>query len=224
MNASKICIVTGANAGIGLALTKKILSENYTVIGTSRSGIIEGINSENLFVFKLDVTNEQSVKTFNKYIRDNFKAIDILVNNAGVGINLGSVSVDLNDLRDTFETNVFGLIGFTESLLDIVTDGGTIFNISSIMGTLNRLVKSDSTAYRMSKAALNMYTKTLAARLIDRSITVNSIHPGWVKTKMGGNEAPLTPEFSANGIFQLLEKKLPAGTFWNAEDGSEMEW
>ena len=92
------------------------------------------------------------------------------------------------------------------------------------MGTLNRIVRQDSTAYRMSKSAVNMYTKTLSTRLSDKNIVVNSIHPGWVITKLSTEGATLTPEFSANGIFQLLEKELPTGTFWNAETQKEMVW
>jgi NAD(P)-dependent dehydrogenase (short-subunit alcohol dehydrogenase family) len=224
MNTPKISLITGANAGIGFALTKKLLAENYIVISTSRSGIIEGINHEHLYTVKLDVTSDQSIRDAVDYVKNKFKSIDILINNAGVGLDLGTNTPNLQSMRATFDTNVFGLIQFTESLLDLLNKEGKIFNISSIMGTLDRVSHSDSTAYRMSKAALNMYTKTLAARVKDHGITVNSIHPGWVKTKMGGTEASLTPEFSANGIYQLLQKKLPTTTFWNAEDGSPMVW
>jgi NAD(P)-dependent dehydrogenase (short-subunit alcohol dehydrogenase family) len=92
------------------------------------------------------------------------------------------------------------------------------------MATLNRTSKSDSTAYRMSKAALNMYTKTLSARLKDRNIDVNSIHPGWVNTKLSTEGAPLSTEFSAKGIFKLIETEMKTGTFWDAELQEEMLW
>ncbi len=221
---SKIVLITGANSGIGNALTKKLIAENYIVIGTSRNGKIENINSKNLFVVPLDLTNQESITNANTLIRNSFKGIDILINNAGIAPDLDTTKPDIESLRLTFETNVFGLVHFTETILDLVVDTGKILNISSIMGTLNRVSKVDSTAYRMSKSALNMYTKTLSARVNNKNITVNSIHPGWVKTKLSTANAPLTTEFSANGIFKLLETNMGTGTFWNAELQEEMVW
>lgn len=221
---SKIVLITGANSGIGNALTKKLIAENYIVIGTSRNGKIENINSKNLFVVPLDLTNQESITNANTLIRNSFKGIDILINNAGIAPDLDTTKPDIESLRLTFETNVFGLVHFTETILDLVVDTGKILNISSIMGTLNRVTKVDSTAYRMSKSALNMYTKTLSARVNNKNITVNSIHPGWVKTKLSTANAPLTTEFSANGIFKLLETNMGTGTFWNAELQEEMVW
>lgn len=219
----KTVLITGANSGIGNALAQKLIEEGYFVIGTSRSGKIENINSENIFVVELDVTKEESIINANSVIRSKFKTVDILVNNAGIALDLDTASVNMDFLKATFETNVFGLVNFTETILDCLSDGGQIINISSIMGTLDRAAKTDATAYRMSKTAVNMYTKTLSARLSNR-IKVVSIHPGWVKTKLTTDSAPLTPEFSAEGIFSLLEKDLPTGTFWNAETQEVMVW
>lgn len=220
----KTVLITGANSGIGLALCQQLLDNGFFVIGTSRNGQIEGIFSENLFVVPLDVTQKESISKANVMIREKFESVDILINNAGIAPDLDKIVPNPETLRATFETNVFGLVDFTESLIDMINQEGKIFNISSIMGTLNRISRNDSTAYRMSKAAVNMYTKTLSARVSDKNITVNSIHPGWVKTKLSNEGATLTPEFSANGIFQLLERQLPTGTFWNAETQEEMIW
>lgn len=221
---NKIALITGANSGIGNALAEKLIAENYFVIGTSRNGKIENISSENLFVIALDLTNQSSIENANSIIRNKFKGIDILVNNAGIAPDLDKIKPDLESLKLTFETNVFGLVNFTETMLDFVNENGKILNISSIMATLNQVSKIDSTAYRMSKSALNMYTKTLAARLNDKNINVNSIHPGWVQTKLSTEGAPLTTEFSANGIFKLLETEMETGTFWNAELQEKMLW
>ncbi|WP_310557173.1 SDR family NAD(P)-dependent oxidoreductase [Flavobacterium sp.] len=221
---TKIALITGANSGIGNALVEKLIAENYFVIGTSRNGKIENINSENLFVVALDLTNQKSIENANSIIRTKFKGIDILINNAGIAPDLDKTAPDLESLRSTFETNVFGLVNFTETILDFVNKNGKILNISSIMATLNTVSKIDSTAYRMSKSALNMYTKTLSARLKDRNINVNSIHPGWVKTKLSTEGAPLSTEFSANGIFKLIETEMETGTFWNAELQEKMLW
>jgi NAD(P)-dependent dehydrogenase (short-subunit alcohol dehydrogenase family) len=219
----KTVLITGANSGIGNALAQKLITEGCFVIGTSRNGKIENINSENLFVIELEITSDESIQNANLLIKSRFKGIDILVNNAGIAPDLDTDLLKMDSLKATFETNVFGLVNFTETILDCINDGGQIINISSIMGTLNRVVKIDSTAYRMSKTAVNMYTKTLAERLLNR-IKVISFHPGWVQTKLATDYAPLTPEFSANGIFSLLEKDLPTGSFWNAETQEEMVW
>ncbi len=219
----KTVLITGANAGIGNALAKKLLENGYFVIGTSRNGVID-IVSENILVISLDVTSEESIIQANKIIREKIKGIDVLINNAGIAPDLDTMIPETNLLKDTFDTNVTGLVMFTESIIDLVKENGKVFNISSIMGTLNRISKSDSPAYRMSKSAVNMYTKILSDRLSDKKITVNSIHPGWVKTKLSTDGAPLTPEFSANGIFNVIEKKLPNASFWNAETQEEMPW
>ena len=221
---NKVVLITGANSGIGNALAKKLIAENYFVIGTSRNGKIENIDSESLFVVELDLTNQESIDNANSLIRNNYIGIDILVNNAGIAPDLDKNEPDLESLRSTFETNVFGLVHFTETILDLVNPNGKILNISSIMATLSMISKSDSTAYRMSKSALNMYTKTLSSRLKIKNINVNSIHPGWVNTKLSTEGAPLTTEFSANGIFKLIESEMETGTFWDAEFQKEMLW
>ncbi|WP_395046437.1 SDR family NAD(P)-dependent oxidoreductase [Flavobacterium sp.] len=221
---NKIVLITGANSGIGNALAEKLIAENYFVIGTSRNGKIENIKSENLFVVELDLTNQKSIENANLIIRTKFNGIDILVNNAGIAPDLDRTEPDLESLRLTFETNVFGLVSFNETILDLVKKNGKILNISSIMATFNIISKIDSTAYRMSKSALNMYTKTLSARLKDRNIAVNSIHPGWVNTKLSTAGAPLSTESSANGIFKLIEIEMGTGNFWNAESQAKMLW
>ncbi|MFV8364450.1 SDR family NAD(P)-dependent oxidoreductase [Flavobacterium sp. ZT3P35] len=221
---NKIVLITGANSGIGNALAEKLIAENYFVIGTSRNGKIENIKSENLFVVELDLTNQKSIENANSIIRTKFNGIDILVNNAGIAPDLDRTEPDLESLRLTFETNVFGLVSFNETILDLVKKNGKILNISSIMATFNIISKIDSTAYRMSKSALNMYTKTLSARLKNRNIAVNSIHPGWVNTKLSTAGAPLSTEFSANGIFKLIETEMGTGNFWNAELQEKMLW
>ncbi|MES2811826.1 MAG: SDR family NAD(P)-dependent oxidoreductase [Bacteroidota bacterium] len=221
---SKKVVITGGNRGVGFALVSKFLAEGFQVMATSRTGEI-AINHSNLFVVQLDVTSESSIHTAVSDIKEKFKTIDFLINNAGVGLDLDQYHPEVDIVKSTFETNVFGLLNFTESCLDLIVDGGTIFNISSVMGMLNRdKIVPNATAYRMSKSAVNMYTKTLSARLQERNINVNSIHPGWVKTDMGGAEADITPEFSANGIFELYQKKLPSGTFWAADNQVELNW
>jgi len=221
---SKKIVITGGNRGVGFALVSKFLAEGFQVMATTRTGEI-ALQHPNLEVVQLDVTSVSSIQKAVLEIKEKFQSIDLLINNAGVGLDLDQNYPEIDVVKATFETNVFGLLNFTESCLDLILDGGTIFNISSVMGMLNRdKIVPNATAYRMSKSALNMYTRTLSARLQERNISVNSIHPGWVKTDMGGADADITPEFSANGIFELYQKKIPTGTFWAAENQVELNW
>jgi len=122
--------------------------------------------------------------------------------------------------------NVTGTMFFTETFLDLIPTGGELLNISSKMGSLAECKSSDSVAYRMSKTALNMYTKTLVNRLAGK-INVAAIHPGWVQTtimKNNINQAPLTPEQSADGIYSFLNTGFTSGTFWDVEAGKKLDW
>jgi NAD(P)-dependent dehydrogenase (short-subunit alcohol dehydrogenase family) len=221
----KTVVITGVNRGIGLALAKKFLAESFVVIGTTRKGTIDSIFHENFYGVSLDVTSSESIIKAVEFIINKFPKIDLLINNAGVGIDLNNESPEIDVLKVTFETNVFGLFSWTEAIKDYIVDGGTIFNISSVMGMLNRdKILPNATAYRMSKSALNMYTKTLSARLAVRNVRVVSIHPGWVKTDMGGQEADITTEFCANGIYELYIKNIPTNSFWAAETQTQLNW
>lgn len=221
----KTVVITGANRGIGLALANKFLAEGFVVIGTSRKESIDSITHQNFYAVSLDVTSSESITNAVEFINNKFSKIDLLINNAGIGIDLNNETPEIDVLKKTFETNVFGLFSWTEAIKDSIVDGGTIFNISSVMGMLNRdKILPNATAYRMSKSALNMYTKTLSARLADRNISVVSIHPGWVKTDMGGQEADITPDFCANGIYQLYLKNVPTNSFWAAETQTQLNW
>lgn len=214
----KTVVITGASRGIGLATAKKFLNARYKVIGTSTSGksFIEDPNFNSL---KLDVTSGSDIKNLVEQIKKLTSSIDILVNNAGVLLDDGAEEIDIQKLRDTLEVNLFGPIKVTQALLPLINKGGVIVSLSSMMGSLAE-AGSDTPAYRISKTALNMFTRTLASRLKD--ITVSSIHPGWVRTDMGGQEAPKAPEKAAEDIFKLATTKHPTGKFWS--EGKEYPW
>jgi NAD(P)-dependent dehydrogenase (short-subunit alcohol dehydrogenase family) len=221
----KKVIITGGNRGIGLALVSKFLEEGYFVIATSRNGKIGSIQHSDLVVVPLDITSASAISAAVTMLEKDFGTIDLVINNAGVGLDLEDLQPDIDKIRATFDTNVFGLVHFTEACLPILAENATILNISSVMGMLERdKAVANATAYRMSKAAVNMYTKTLSARMMERNITVPSIHPGWVKTDMGGEGADITAAESANGIFALYDKNLPTGTFWAAENQVALNW
>jgi len=213
----KTVVITGVSRGIGEALANKFLQEGYGVIGTSTSGKSK-INSPNLMMIKLDLSDTVSIKKAGKDIKNTTANIDILMNNAGISADEELGKIDINVLRKNLEVNLIGLIAFTELLLPIISQNGHIINMSSIMGSLTiKLGNSelDFPAYRISKTAINMYTKTLASRVKGRGIIVSSVHPGWVKTDMGGKDATKEPTEAANEIYKLAITPHETGLFWH---------
>ena len=225
-NNRKIVLITGVSKGIGKSLTKKMLADNYFVIGTSREGNLKEFEGENFYPLALDLTNPESIETAQKTIVDNFPHIDILINNAGVGPDLGNQEPDRKLFVQTFEVNVSGTVFFTEPIIKLIPQNGKIINISSRMGSMDECETSDSIAYRMSKSALNMYTKILTNRSKGK-IKVASVHPGWVKTTIRESNlvnGTLTPEESAARIFSFIKSDFESGMFWNAEKEGKILW
>jgi NAD(P)-dependent dehydrogenase (short-subunit alcohol dehydrogenase family) len=215
----KAVFITGASRGIGRALAEKFLKENYYVIGTSTSGK-PSFKDKNLVFLKLDLSSTNSIKTCLKEFLKLNKRIDILINNAGTwsGKEYGA-EIHMNDLRKVLEVNLFGTIDLTERLISYITNPGKIINISSRAGSLDHTKKrAYYPDYKISKAALNMYTRTLAIRLKARKIVVASIHPGWVKTDMGGKDADLKPEEAATNIYNRIISLNETGQFWFNQD------
>lgn len=221
----KTILITGVGRGIGKALTQKFLQEGYFVIGTFLSGRPDP--HENLKDFSLDLSNPASIASCTTAITHFGKKIDILINCAGILADEDETTVVVDKLRETLEVNLIGTIDFTERLIPLIKKSGHIVNISSTAGSLALTGQMAShfeghyPAYKISKAALNMYTATLAKRLEDR-LTVSSVHPGWVKTDMGGEDADLTPEQAADGIYQVAISKPATGGFWFA--GESVPW
>ena len=221
---SKTILLTGTSQGIGHSLTKLLLINGYSVIGTSTTGI-DNINENNCKSFALDLSNLDSIDAFKKNFQlDNIK-FDILINNAGIGPDLDFDLPEETSFKKTFDVNVTGTTFFTEQMLQYLNIGGKIVNISSKMGSVDVCEKSDSVAYRMSKAALNMYTKILSNRLEGKQL-VASVHPGWVRTNIAKSNVNgrLSPEESAQKIFQFITSDFKTGIFWNVETEAECTW
>lgn len=223
---NKVALITGASKGIGKALSEKMLNENYFVIGTSRNNEIKNFEHKNFYSLKLDLSSTTSIENAHKEVFSKFKHIDILVNNAGIGPDLDTYIPEKKSFNLTFDVNVTGTVFFTEPLIELISENGIILNISSKMGSLDVCELTDSVAYRMSKSALNMYTKILKNRLKDK-IKVASIHPGWVKTTIIESNlvnGRLTPEKSADNIFDFLTNEFESGTFWDSENETKLLW
>ena len=222
----KTALITGISRGIGEALAKKFLEEGYRVFGTSLSGK-STISDENFSVHQLDLASSESIKNCVEQIAKTGVKIDILINNAGVLLDEEETVVDLDKLRKTLEVNLIGTIDLTEQIIPLISEKGHVINLSSTAGSLGRADTSSHyphhyPAYKISKTALNMYTKTLAIRLKSKDIIVSSVHPGWVRTDMGGEEADISPEESAQGIFNLAASRPATGQFWF--NGDRLPW
>lgn len=221
----KTVVITGASKGIGLATAKKFLSEGWRVVGTYLNSPIP-LEHENLVSFQYDQGSRESIQNAVDEVRK-VGIVDVLINNAGTLLDEDDTAVVNEKLRQTLEVNLIGLTDFTEQILSSITKGGHIINLSSSAGSLSLPVEHDHypyhyPSYKISKAALNMYTKTLASRLKSEGITVSSIHPGWVKTDMGGEGAQVEPEEVAEDIYKLATSEVETGQFWYK--GSKYHW
>lgn len=241
---NKVAFITGGNRGLGLETARGLGKLGITVVigvrdvakGDVAVGALkrEGITAEAVVFDALDPATHQDVY---KYLERKYGKLDILVNNAGValgplfGSNASTASQDL--LKQTFEVNFFSVIALTQVLLPLIRKApeGRIVNLASILGSLGVHQMPDSPiaaakelAYNASKTALNAFTVHLADELKDTRIKVNSAHPGWVKTDMGGAEAPMEVSEGGKTSVQLatLPADGPSGGFFHL--GEPLPW
>lgn len=234
----KTAVVTGISKGIGLACAKELVNRGLFVIGTTRDGNIPTELSTNeaaqIKVFELELSSRESIAKCALSIQNAVadSGIDILINNAGGLFDEDDTKIIINKLRETLEINLIGNIDFTEQIIPALSEKAHIVNVSSMAGSLTDNDEDTSShyplhypAYRISKCALNMYTRTLALRLKhedSRGIVVSSVHPGWVRTQIGGQEAPDLPEEVAKKISDLALSNPQSGQFWYK--GEKVAW
>ncbi|GAB4050690.1 SDR family oxidoreductase [Spirosoma litoris] len=242
---TKIALVTGANKGIGFETAKQLAQQGIKVLigarneteGKKAEETLRALSLDVTFV-KLDISKSTDIENTRIFIEHKFGKLDILVNNAAVFLDSAwfgnnTETVPLKTLRDTFDINYFGTVELTQSLLPAIkkSEAGRIVNISSISGSFG--VHIDEThwlfalkpyAYSASKTALNQFTVFLANALRNTNIKVNAVNPGWVKTSIGSDQAPLTPEDGAkSGVaLALLDENGPTGTF--SQMGETLPW
>jgi NAD(P)-dependent dehydrogenase (short-subunit alcohol dehydrogenase family) len=236
-------LISGANKGLGFETARQLGRMGYKVLMGARDAekgkaAADKLRGEGLDVVavKLDVNSQQDVEGVARLIDEEFGGVlDVLVNNAGVMIEKSwtvntTSEVKLDDLRATFETNLFAVVALTKAVLPALrkSKAGRIVNVSSILGSVSLQATKGSPiygtklfSYDASKAALNMFTIHLAHELRGTKIKVNSAHPGWAKTDMGGSAAPLSVVDGAKTIVELatLGEDGPTGGYFH---GSEM--
>jgi NAD(P)-dependent dehydrogenase (short-subunit alcohol dehydrogenase family) len=233
MAEQRTALVTGANRGIGLEVCRQLASRGYRVLLTARdrakgeaaAAALRAAGEVTAAV--LDVTDARSVRTLAADLERRGVAIDVLVNNAAVlvGESRGVLQTTIDDLRATFETNLFGVVSVSEAFVPamVARRYGRVVNVSSEAGQLASM-GTYAPAYSMSKSALNAFTRQLAAATRGSGVLVNSAGPGWVRTDMGGPGAPRTVEQGADTIVWLatLPARGPTGGFFS--DRRAIDW
>ena len=205
-------LIVGASRGIGAALATRALDKGHTVTTTVRSGdALAGARTVHM-----DVADDGSVRRAAGEVEGPF---DLLIHNAGInpveGQRLGAVDVDV--WRETFEVNVLGALRVAEAFRPHLREGSVAAFVSSQLGSMSLGGGVGYPAYNASKAALNKLCQDLAAAWKPDGITVLALHPGWVRTDMGGPNAAISAEESAGGILHVVASKgiADTGTFWN---------
>jgi NAD(P)-dependent dehydrogenase (short-subunit alcohol dehydrogenase family) len=251
-DATKIAFITGANRGLGLETARILGKQGITVIlgarelakGKAAAETLRAEGAESVEAVRFDVNKPADHKEIFDHIAKKYGKLDILINNAGVldegtkrpgaGSPFNSTSVvSQESLRKTFDTNFFQPIALTQTLLPLIkkSPAGRIVNLSSILGSLtlhadpkSPIYEKKTFAYDSSKTAINAFTIHLAQALHDTNIKVNSAHPGWVKTEMGGQEAPMELAEGGKTSAQLatLSADGPSGGFFHL--GQPLPW
>ncbi len=242
---TRIALITGANKGLGLETARQLGRLGMTVLlgsrdakkGEDAAAQLRSADGVTAHAIKLDVDNYADHLAAKEFIERQFGVLDVLVNNAGILLEDKSGNITsrlpMDIVRRTMETNFFSVVALTQTLLPLVrrSDSGRIVNLSSNLGSLGAHTDPNADifnvkmlAYDTSKTALNSYTIHLAHELKDTAIKVNSAHPGWVKTDMGTEIAPMEPVDGARTsvILATLPADGPTGGFFHMD--KKLRW
>ena len=213
--------IVGASRGLGLEFVRQYLADGWTVHASARQDAdLEALRALGAVAYRTDVTDEASLAAMAAAIEG---SLDLLIANAGVGSREPALAdVDAVKWTRVMTTNALGPLLVARTLGPKVRQGGTIAALSSILGSI---ADNDggSWSYRMSKAALNMGLSCLAIELKPRDIKVIALHPGWVQTDMGGEQAPLQPPESIAGMRRVIAGASESGRFIDYS-GKQIAW
>ncbi len=251
----KKVLITGANKGIGFEMARQLLQKGFFVYLGSRNlenGLeaVKILNDEgltNVEAIHLDVTSQESVNEARSLIGQQTEVLDILINNAGInGIEFNgnipimhsAITTGVEKFKEVYETNVFGVIRVTQAFVDLLQKSSEprIVNVSSSQGSLTlhsdpfyKYYKHKGAVYQSSKAALNMYTITLAFELRDTNFKVNAVSPPSTATDFNRHLGTSTVEVGAQHIlkYTLIDNDGPTGKFFcedNNPETGEIPW
>lgn len=225
----KNAIVTGANRGIGLEIVRQLKQKNFYVIGCCRKpSEAQALNQLADEVITLDVTEDKSIHQLVKLIGN--KPIDLLVNNAGTSgeQGVGIDNINRHNFLNVLNVNCVSVVKLSDALLPNIeaSQDKNILVISSQMGSIDDNDSGGSYAYRASKAALNCAMRSFAIDVKPRGVHVMLIHPGWVKTDMGGKNALIDVDISVKGIMNQAERHISSSHAENLYrfDGGTINW
>ncbi|XP_059061737.1 C-signal [Achroia grisella] len=240
-------LITGANRGLGLGMVKYLLKQNKAekIFATCRSSSeeLKTLSQENkhLHILQLDVTNTAKFEEVASQISQvvGARGLNVLINNAAVATKFTKINlVKPEQLLENYAVNTVAPIILTKTLLPLLrqaseansdkpvgTQRAAVINLTSVLGSIAQNDQGGYYPYRCSKAALNMATKSMSLDLQKDQILVASVHPGWVRTDMGGSKAPLDVTTSINGLFDTIFKlrEKDSGKFYQY-DGTELPW
>jgi NAD(P)-dependent dehydrogenase (short-subunit alcohol dehydrogenase family) len=226
-------LVTGANRGLGLEFTRQLLARGDRVVATCRQPgraleltRLAGEHPGHLVVLPLVLPDPRSIAELARQLDVLELRIGLLLNNAGLlvsGERFGAIASTA--LRDSFGANAEGPFLLAQALAPTLTDGARVINLSSRLGSIAATDSLYSPSYAISKAALNMATRLLSIALDGRGIVVVSLSPGWVRTDMGGANAPLAPPEAVAAMLQVIAglQETDNGRFLDAQ-GSSIDW
>jgi NAD(P)-dependent dehydrogenase (short-subunit alcohol dehydrogenase family) len=211
-----IAVVTGANRGLGYAVARQLVARGVHVVLTARDcragrAAADLLTAEGgaVVFHQLDVEDRASIKTLAEFLEENYDRVDILINNAGSHpkSDKGAMSVPAEAMMRAFNVNCLGALQVSQQLSALLrkSSAGRIVNVSTILASPAYMDQFPGAffAYRISKSALNAVTAAMAVELRDLGISVNAVHPGWLKTRMGGPDAPQTAEEGADAVVHL---------------------
>jgi NAD(P)-dependent dehydrogenase (short-subunit alcohol dehydrogenase family) len=230
----KIALVTGANKGLGKGVVELLLEKGCKVVLTSRNqekglAAVHDIKRkyEDVFYCHLDIGDRSSIKSAAAYCKEKFGKLDILINNAGINYDQwhNALNADLDECRKTLEINLFGQWMMVQEFVPLLKNSisGRIVNVSSGAGSITR-EEPGTPGYSIAKAGLNMLTIKLGHVLKKDNILINAVCPGWVKTEMGGSQAPREIQEGAESIIwpAMINNDGPTGGFFR--DGKSIAW
>jgi short-subunit dehydrogenase len=216
-------LITGANRGIGLALTEIYYQRGDNVFAVCRQTTEELNKTGTNIIENIDVSQSEDIKNLQQQMQG--ISIDILINNAGILKNESLDSMNFETIEEQININAIAPLRMTHALLGNLHTGSKIGLITSRMGSIEDNNSGGYYGYRMSKAALNATGKSLANDLRTKNISVAILHPGYVSTRMVNFSGDVSPEQSAQGLVKRLDELTleTSGTFWHA-NGELLPW
>lgn len=230
-------LITGANRGLGYELAAESISRGHHVVALVRDDAAReqlqaslqagGLNEQQVTIMLADVRDEMAIQNAAQQLLADGVKLNSIINSAAVlvGRQTAIEELDIADMQLSFDVNLFGPIRVIKHMLELLeAKDGSIINISSEAGSIHNAYAGDY-PYSLSKCALNLLSEQLNRMLTAKGIDVWSIHPGWMRTDMGGSSAPLSPQQSAVGIIDIMERKVTVDSSFSFIDyrGASMD-